>query len=414
MKVEGKDNRSGQRGIRKVSVSAALTVSSLLVAAIVVSACGGGPFQPPATAIPTTVPKPVVVVPISTPVGGLSSDDSFQSTARVVGNFISPQQSSLAFQSGGRLTSYAVKEGDKVNKGDLIAELDKTSLQLGVDQAQAALDLAQVRLNQTKEGGTAEQIAAAKAGLASAQAAYAKVSKGPSPDDIAPAKSALDQAKAALDQAQAAYDRAGGATNPFSALLPTTVALQSATAGYQAALAQYNNAINHPTASELSAAAAAVKQAQAGVAALTPTQENIDIAQAQVKQAQVALDLANQGLENAKIIAPFGGTVLSLIPKVGETVSPGVPVVILANLDKMQIQANVDETALAGITVGQPAEITVDALGGKVLKAHVSKIGQLASSNGGLVTVPVTLDVDSTDAQVFPGLSGTVQFQAGP
>lgn len=413
MKVESQDNRSRRRLRLRVS-PAATAVPFLLVAAIVVSACGGGPFQPPATAIPTTVPKPVVVVPISTPVGGLSSNDGFPSLARVVGNFISPQQASLAFQSGGRLASYEVKEGDKVNKGDLIATLDTTSIQLGVDQAQAALDLAQVRLTQAKEGGTAEQVAAAKAALASAQAMYAKVSKGPSPDDIAPAKSNLDRAKAAVDQAQAGYDRAGGATNPFSALLPQTLALQDATAAYQAALAQYNLAVAHPTASELSAASAAVKQAQAGLAALTPTQENIDIAQAQVKQAQVALDLAKQGLENAKIIAPFGGTVISLIPKVGESVSPGIPAVILANLDKMQIQANVDETALAGITVGQPAEITVDALGGKVLKAHVSKMGLIASGSGGLVTVPVTLDVDSTDAQVYPGLSGTVQFQAGP
>jgi HlyD family secretion protein len=106
------------------------------------------------------------------------------------------------------------------------------------------------------------------------------------------------------------------------------------------------------------------------------------------------------------------GTVVLVGPKAGEYTNSGVPIVTLADLSKMQVQANVDELTLASLKVGQPATLFVDALGGKTLSAHVSKIGLFASTSGGVTSVPVTLDVDATDAGVYPGLSATVQFQA--
>lgn len=397
------------------------TVSIIALTCFLVlgAACSQLPGQnatPPAvpTAVVVTAAQPTATAPAASDTPVPSANDGSAGNARVTGNFLAANQAVIAFLAPGRLLEYRVKEGDKVKKGDVLVVLDTKMSELQVAQAEAALALAQARLRQTQAPLTKEQQDAAKAGLAAAQAAYQRVVKGPLPEEIAAAKANLDRAKAILDQAQAAYDKAGGASNPYSALLPTSVNLQQATAGYDAALAQYKLATNHPTASELAGAAAQLAQAQAAVSQLTPSAENLAMAQAGVDQAQAAVDLAKAALDNAKLVAPFDGTVILTGTKVGEFVSPGVPVVTLADLARMQVQAQVDELTLSHLKLGQNATLTLDALGGKTLPAKIVKIGLFANNLGGLTTVPITLDVLTADAGVYPGLSANVEFEAAP
>lgn len=383
----------------------------VLVSAFMLGACSGVQAQAQPTAAPAAVVAQATAIPSPTAAPADTSNDS-SSGARVTGNFLSASQAAIAFQAPGRIKEYVAKEGDTVKKGDALVTLDTTILEFQVAQAEAALNLAQARLKQTQTPLTQEQQDAAQAALAAAEATFQRVSKGPLPDDLAAAKANLDRAKAVLDQAQAAYDKAGGASNPYSGLLPTSVNLQQATAGYDAALAQYNLAKNHPTLPELAGAALQLAQAKAAISQLTPTAENLAIAQAGVDQAQAAVSLAKTSLSNAKLVAPFDGTVVLVGPKVGEYVNAGTVVITLADLSRMQILANVDELTLGGLKVGQNATLFVDALSGKTLPAKISKIGLFATTTGGVTSVPVTLDVDATGTSVYPGLSATVQFEA--
>jgi HlyD family secretion protein len=83
----------------------------------------------------------------------------------------------------------------------------------------------------------------------------------------------------------------------------------------------------------------------------------------------------------------------------------------MADLAHMQTQVNVDETTLATLQVGQKATLTLDVLGGKSLTGHISKIAHVATTAAGVVNVPVTIDIDATDALIYPGLSAMVSFQ---
>ncbi len=303
------------------------------------------------------------VVPITRSAAPQTQNLAASSTVKTIGNLVSANQASLAFQLGGRVKEIDVKEGDQVKAGTLLASLDTSMLDLQVAQAQAALD--------------------------AATASYQKVKDGPTKDDVALAKSNLDRAKAALDQAQAAYDRAGGDSNPYAGMLPQSLALQQAYSAYQGALASFNLTVNHPTTTELA------------------------LAQAQVAQAQAALNLAKQNVNNAKIVAPFDGTIVWIGPHVGETAAPGAPAITLADLAHMQVQIGVDENTLPLIKVGQAATITLDALPGKTLTGKVSRIDQTATMVAGIVSVPATVDIDPTDAPIYPGLSATVEINIG-
>ncbi len=308
-------------------------------------------FARPAAAKPAPAPRPIAQP---------AADRAVANDIKAIGTFMSANQATMAFQMAGRVQEIRVKEGDKVHAGDVLATLDTSLLDLQVAQAQAALD--------------------------AANAALDKVKTGPTVEDVTIAKSNLDRAKAALDQAQAAYDRIGGASNPVIEMTPQSLALSQAYSAYQAAAAAYTQAVNHPTSTELRTA------------------------QAQVAQAQAALDLARQNVANARIKAPIDGSVVWQGPHVGESVLPGAPVVSLADLSHMQVQVGVDENALANIQMGQSATVTADALPGQALTGRVSKIGLLAATTAGIVSVPVTIDVDASQTPIDPGLTATVQI----
>ncbi len=362
--------------------------------AAMVVACGGSPLA--TTALPPTSSTASQIVTQSA------------TSVRAIGTMSSANQASLAFQTAGRVKQINVKEGDMVHTGDLLIALDTTMLDLQVAQAQAAVDTAQARLDQLKNPASAD-VAAAQAQVASAQAALAQL-KTPTVNDLQIAKADLDNAQAAVAQAQAAFDRVGGDSNPYIGMLPQGLALQQASNGLLKAQAAFNARTN-PSDAQLKQAQALVDQAQAALNRLTnPSANDVKTAQATVAQAQAALDLAKQNVANAKIVAPFDGTVVWFGPHLGESAAPNVPMVTLADLTHMQVQIGVDENTVAQLKLGQAATITADALPGKTLTGRISKIGLLATSTAGIISLPVTINVDATDAPIAPGLSATVEI----
>jgi len=256
--------------------------------------------------------------------------------------------------------------------------------------------------------------------------AYEKIRQGPTADDLAPLKAQVDNAKAAVNQAQAAYDQIGGASNPNIGLTPQARALEQATNLYTAALAAYNNALSHPTASELAAAQAQVDaaraalvrltpdasqlaaaqaqvdqaqavlnrlvpdtaqlaaaqaqvaQTQAVLNRLTPTDETLAVAQAQVKQAQAALDVLQVQLAKTKIAAPSDGFVTTRAVNPGELASPGAALLTISQLDPVELIIYVPETRLGDIQLGSEIGVQVDSFPGKIFQGKIIRISDQA------------------------------------
>ncbi len=376
------------------------SLSALLIVLALSVACQTAPASAPPRAVAVPTNRPTVAVEVA---------DSIE----VQGVFTAPNQATLTFKGSGQITELHVEEGARVKKGDTLAVLDTTALQLQVQQAQAALAGAQARLDQAQAPATSADFAAGQAAVDAAFKSYEKVRAGPTANDLAALKAQVDNAKAAVGQAQAAYDKIGGASNPYIGMAPQSLQLQTATNNYNAALAAYNNALTHPTAAELAAAWQQVQQAQAALSRLQPTSDNIAIAQAAVNQAQVALALAQQQVANATLTAPFDGTVISVGPHVGETVGPSTPILTLADLARLQLQTGVDQILLEQMQVGQTVTIVPDAFKDQTVTGKVSRIGWLATSTAGVTSVPVTIDVDSSAVPLRPGLTATVEFSIG-
>jgi RND family efflux transporter MFP subunit len=147
-------------------------------------------------------------------------------------------------------------------------------------------------------------------------------------------------------------------------------------------------------------------------------QSRVRIAQAAMAQARADIGFAQAQLENTRILAPFTGTVVKKMAEVGESVAPIPPgvnlstssgaIVALADLDTLEVEADVTESNVARLGPDQPAEVTVEAFPDKKYRAVLRQIIPTADRTKATVQVKVTLL--EKDAQLRPEMSAKVQF----
>jgi len=135
---------------------------------------------------------------------------------------------------------------------------------------------------------------------------------------------------------------------------------------------------------------------------------SIDLSEARIKEAEVAL-------ENTRIRAPFDGTVLTKNADVGEVVAPmaagtntRAAVVTIADMNSLQVEADVSESNIEKIRIGQPAKIALDAYPNHYYDGYAAKIIPTADRSKGTVMVKVAFE--NYDSRVLPEMSAKVTF----
>jgi len=194
-------------------------------------------------------------------------------------------QVNLAPRSTGRLEQVLVDVGSEVKQGDPIAVLEKTSLQLAIQTAEANLKSAEARLATVTAGGRVEDVTSAHAALASAQARLNQL-QSPSPADLQNAQTSLDKARSDLVAAQARLETA---KQPY---------LQTDWAKAQSDVESYQSALKY--------AEAKLAQVKAG-----STQADIQAQQAAVASAKSTLTSAEDKYETAKGVDSNGNSTLA-------------------------------------------------------------------------------------------------------
>jgi HlyD family secretion protein len=139
----------------------------------------------------------------------------------------------------------------------------------------------------------------------------------------------------------------------------------------------------------------------------------------QVAQAQAALRQARDDLSKTTIYAPMSGTVSELNKEAGEMALGSQfqadVILVIADLSEMEAQVDVDENDIVGITLGQPAEIQVDALPGQVVKGVVREIGSSANASGAGTTdqkteFEIKIGIAEPLATLRPGMTATADI----
>ena len=238
----------------------------------------------------------------------------------------------LGFKVPGRVVERLLSDGQSAKQGQLVAKLD--------DSEQKA------------------QVAVAQAELAAAQAALAELEAGSRPEEIAAAQAT--QRSAEVSQAFARLE--------FARQRDLREKKVISNRDYEIAQAQLKVA----DAQEIEAAQRA-KLVEAG-----PRIETIHQAQARVAQARAALDLAQVQIDNTRLYSPLTGPVLSHNIEPGEYVSPGTPVLTVADLAHPWVRVYIGETDLGRIRLGQKVAVRTDAMPEKSFEGTVGFISSEA------------------------------------
>jgi HlyD family secretion protein len=137
-----------------------------------------------------------------------------------------------------------------------------------------------------------------------------------------------------------------------------------------------------------------------------------DGARAQVQQATAALSQAQTNLRYTKITAPTDGIVVDKQYEVGQTVAASfqAPTLfqIAQDLTKMQVQADVDQSDIGRVKVGQIARFNVDAYPDEEFRGRISQIRYNAQVNQNVVTYPVILEVENPEGRLRPKMTANV------
>lgn len=143
-------------------------------------------------------------------------------------------------------------------------------------------------------------------------------------------------------------------------------------------------------------------------------QANYDSARASVAQASAALKQARTDLSYTKINAPIDGVVVDRQYDVGQTVAASFQAPMLfqiaQDLTKMQVAADVSESDIGRVQMGEPVRFTVDAYPERQFRGKVSQIRLIATVNQNVVTYPVIVEVPNPDLLLRPTMTANVSI----
>ena len=276
----------------------------------------------------------------------------------------------------GRIVRLFVREGEKVKKGQVLAQLENVQSAADVDMTRATLTSSQT------------DAVAAEAALNTAQAQF----KSSAAD--------LSRAKLEFERAQSLYKDQ----------LISKADFDTKKAAYEVADAVHAQ----------------------DVARVAQNKAQVDSAHGRVGQARAQLTRVNDILSKTTYSAPFNGTVTNLPVHEGETVvmgiqnSPGSTLMTVADMSVITAEVQVDETDIVNVKLDQPAEITIDAIPNQTFKGKVTEIGDNAiiRSTGVSTSQSLAGSQEAKDFKVVitlidppqnlrPGLSATAKITTG-
>ncbi len=267
-----------------------------------------------------------IIVPVRT---ALVEKGEVNSFLKVTGVVEANETVRVTSEIMGQAKEVKVKNGEEVNRGDILIALGDEQIKIQVAQAQATLD--------------------------SVQASSDKIKSGARPQEIKQAESALLQAKMNRDSVEENYLRM---KKLFTEKAISEQQYEQAKNQYEIADVQYQSA---QESYELVIEGAA--------------EEDIKSVEAQVRQAKATLDMAKYQLKNTQITAPISGKVTSISVSSGEMISPSIPLLSIIDVSRIFVKVGISEKDISKIKEGQKVSLEIDAFPEEKFRGEVVSKG---------------------------------------
>ncbi len=366
-----------------------LFVSGLM---LLLTACGSAADNPP-EALPT----------VALEEGSSSSAAvSAQGGVAASGVVMPAQEAKMAFALGGIVSIVNVKVGEAVRAGDLLVELDNTSIQLELAQAERNL---REMTSPAAVAAASQAVAVARQELEDAQKKAESLNyKRASDTVIDNTQAEIDLAKQALSRATDAYRQVERLPDGDSKKAAALLNMTNAQLRLNSLIAKYNYLTGKPTDTDaaliqarLETAQAAYQEAQWYLSALRGEQipaEATGAKLAALQSARDAIAAIQQRLDATRLLSPISGTVTMVGVTVGEYAVPAQVVVSISDVEHLQVETtDLSERDVVLVQVGQPVTVFVEALN-QTITGKVILISPISSTLGGDVVYKTTIELD--------------------
>ncbi len=258
----------------------------------------------------------------------------------------------LAFPFSGMIKAVNVQEGQRVEAGAALMEMDGT-------ESERRLKLAQLNL------------AARKEDLKQAQ-------QPPPAEELEIAQQSLKKAALALALAENRYKQDATDSN--------RLAQELAQSDYEIARVTFERATRGATSGQLA-----------------------DLERA-VESAGIEWQAAQQALNQTKLVAPFAGTITQVNTKPRELFGGFNPAVELADLNALQLVAEIDEIDVAEVEVGQTVSVRFDAFPGELAQGTLARLFPAASNDRGATVYQAIVSIEPTKLALRSGMGATIEI----
>jgi membrane fusion protein (multidrug efflux system) len=316
-----------------------------------------------------------------------STDD-----ARVKGNLIA-----VSPTVQGKIRLLSIQEGDRLAKGQVIAQLREEDYQAQVDVAAGVV--------QTIEGELKE----AEAELALVREKTQK--------EVTEATAALCAVQARQDEEEASLRQASLDYNRIKKLHQSKTVSASEMDRVQAAfdLARARLEVAKEVIKENQAK---LQIAQANTAEALSKEQRVESLRGRLEEARGALTAAKLKLDHTTVSSPIDGVVAKKVANIGEVIKPGQTIAVIVDLNDLWVEANLEETKLEHVRLGQTVDLKVDAYPGTKFTGRVVNIGAAATSEFALIPenrsagnftkvtqrIPIKIQVINPAYQLRPGM----------
>jgi multidrug efflux pump subunit AcrA (membrane-fusion protein) len=349
----------------------------LAVAAIVTTGCGRGGQQHQG-------PPPLAVDVAKAKIGDIATYVSLD------GQIAPLQDSTLSSSQSGTLASVLVNEGDRVSRGQLLAQLDDSTYraQLAGNQATATQAQAKLRSSSIQMPISKQQYSS---GLSQSQQAFQAAQNRVSTDRAALKNTELNY-NSNVKLAQQGY--------------VAQTALEASRAAFVAAQQELNNAQQ-----ALPAARAALNSAHENLQQTGVDQATIDANRAALAQAEANVQLLQTQIAQCSIYAPFDGVVTQRLLDPGAFAGPNQPIVRVSELDSVYVNANVPDENLSFVHAGTPITFTSASLPGKTFSGKIMDVNAIPTA--GTLSYRARVRVPNPGDTLRGGMLVSVQIRRG-
>lgn len=293
-------------------------------------------------------------------------------------------------RTGGRIKEILVHEGERVEAGKALVQLEPGDLDAQRLAAQGQLDQVKAALAKVKAGARPEEIEQARARAGAAAAALQEARAGSRNEELAAANARLVAAQVAVDKAQLDAERAhklfdSGAVSRAEVDI-TDAALRGATAQRDAQQQVKDQLQNGVRREQIAQASARAQEAQASSRLVEAGSrvEDIRAAEGAVMAAEGRLASIQTLLDELTIKAPRAALVETLDLRPGDILGPNAAAATLLEDDQLYVRIYVPETRIGRIKIGEDVPVTVDSFPGKSFAGvveHINVVGEYSPRN---------------------------------